>query len=90
MWIGQTYLNLHQPWEAIAPFERALRLREACPGNVGLAEVQFALAFALKQAGRDQKRARSLALQARDGYAMDPEKNSKAVAEINAWLAGKR
>ncbi|HYR54612.1 MAG TPA: serine/threonine-protein kinase [Myxococcaceae bacterium] len=91
MRIGRLLLDLHQSPKAITSFERALQLREARPGKASnLGEVRFALARALDQAGRDRGRARSLASQAREVYASDPEKNAKPLAEIDAWLGGKR
>ena len=89
--LGRLHLDLHQPEQAVALLERALQLREARPakGN-GVAEARFALARALRQNGRDPSRSRSLALQARETYAGDPDKNAKTLSELDAWLAAKR
>lgn len=54
------------------------------------AGVQFALARALVAAGGDRQRARELAIAARDGLAGQGDKWQRDIAEIEAWLAGRR
>jgi hypothetical protein len=86
MVLGRASLDLGRPKEARAPLERALRLREA--GSVDptlLAEARFALGRALWDADADRARARRLAAQARDAYAV--AKDDAKTAAVDAWLA---
>jgi tetratricopeptide (TPR) repeat protein len=69
--IGQALLSLARPAEAVEPLEHALRLREANEPNASVvADTRFALARALWDGGGDRRRARALAAQARQAYAL--------------------
>jgi hypothetical protein len=84
--MGSTYLSMGKPNLALAPLERALKLREetnAYPGR--LAETRFVLARAL-WATDDQKRALQLALQARDAAADPVTGEPPLLQEITVWL----
>jgi len=71
---------------AIATLERALRIRERSGADSRyLAETRFALAQALWRQGGEQSRARSLALQARAGYASLPLLASQR-DQVADWL----
>ncbi len=75
--------------EAIAPLERAVRIRARDdPGSDPLAESQFALARVRWMTGGDRNEARKLATAARDNYRALPAR-SKEAAEIDAWLAAR-
>ena len=68
--IGVSYLSEGDAANAIVPLERAFKIREAQETDPSRrAETRFALARALWESGRDRRRARSLAEQARDSYA---------------------
>jgi len=89
--IGKEYLDLHLARKAIAPLERSLSLGEKMPGGrVFLANTRFALARALKDAGRDLERALQLASLAHDTYAADGDQSRGQLAEVNAWLQASR
>ena len=82
--IGRAALALARPKDAVAPLERALRLRETGEADaVLLAETRFALARALWDAGADRARALALAMRARDVYA--PAGDAKDTATVDAW-----
>ncbi len=88
--LGVGYLGEGMVDEALPPLERAVAIRdrkEKHPASLG--EVHFALARALKQAGREAPRARALALAARAEYASDArnESNQHWLAQIDTWLA---
>jgi tetratricopeptide (TPR) repeat protein len=84
--MGRALVALGRPKEAIPPLERALALRdpkESDPTDV--AETQFGLAQALRDAGANARRARSLATASRDAYRhAGREKEARAVDE---WLS---
>jgi tetratricopeptide (TPR) repeat protein len=90
--LARVALAEHRPGDAVAPAERATRLREQ--GGVAaelLAEAQLALARALwdapEGAGRDPARARTLAERARDALrAAGDERPAAELAEVEAWL----
>jgi len=83
--IGVTYLADSEPGTALAPLERAYKIREAQETDwTRRAETRFALARALWDTNRDRARARGLADQAREGYAKSAVK-AKA-AEVDSWL----
>jgi serine/threonine protein kinase/tetratricopeptide (TPR) repeat protein len=85
--IGVSYLAEADPESAIAPLERAFKIREAQETDPSRrAETRFALARALWEAGRDRGRARVLAEEAREGYA-NPVVKAK-LAEVDSWLHG--
>ena len=88
--LGLGYLGEGMVEEALSPLERAVAIRdrnEKRPASLG--EVHFALACALKRAGREAPRARALALAARAEYASDAsnEANQRWAEQIDAWLA---
>jgi hypothetical protein len=84
--IGETHLAAKRPTEAIAPLERGLALTAANPSHRSHAAVlRFLLARALWDAGRDRKRARTLAEEAAAAYA--DLGDDKARAELVTWLA---
>jgi tetratricopeptide (TPR) repeat protein len=86
--IGRAFLLLGQPTRAVPPLERALKLRES--GQVPpekLAETCLALAHALWDAGGDRKRARALALQARDAFSSAGPVSARDRADAVGWLA---
>jgi len=86
--IGLSYLAESDPGSALAPLERAFKIREAREVDPSrLAETRFALARSLWEANRDRMRARSLAEQAREGYAKGEVKAK--VAEVDGWLRGR-
>jgi hypothetical protein len=58
--------------------------------NPNAPATRFALARALWDAGRDRDRARSLAAQARAGYATLGLKGKTQLAEIDAWSAARQ
>jgi hypothetical protein len=74
--------------EAIAPLERALRMRKANEPDPSLvADTRFALARALWDSDSDRARTRKLSEEARKAYAK--AKAGKEVAEVDAWLSGR-
>jgi tetratricopeptide (TPR) repeat protein len=86
--IGLSYLADNDPGSALAPLERALKIREAHEVDPSRrAETRFALARSLWEANRDRMRARTLAEQAREGYAKGEVKAK--VAEVDGWLRGR-
>jgi tetratricopeptide (TPR) repeat protein len=84
--IGISYLLEGNPASAIVVLERALKIRQAQdPDHGKRAETAFALARALWESNRDRARARSLAEEAKAGYAK--ANNTKAkLAEVETWL----
>jgi tetratricopeptide (TPR) repeat protein len=83
--IGLTYLAEDDPGSALAPLERAFKIREAHEVDVLLrAETSFGLARSLWGANRDRVRARALAEQARQGYAKGDARAK--VVEVESWL----
>jgi Tfp pilus assembly protein PilF len=83
--IGVSYLAENDPGSALAPLERAFKIREAYEVDQSRrAETRFALARSLWEANRDRMRARALAEQAREAYAKG-EAKAKA-AEVERWL----
>jgi eukaryotic-like serine/threonine-protein kinase len=86
--IGLSYLAENDPGSALAPLERAFKIREAHEVDPSRrAETRFALARSLWDANRDRMRARTLAEQAREGYAKG-EAKAKMV-EVDSWLRGR-
>jgi tetratricopeptide (TPR) repeat protein len=83
--IGVSYLMEGNPVSAIVPLERAFKIRQANDLDPAKrAEASFALARALWESNRDRARARSLAEEAKAGYA---KPNTKAkLAEVEGWL----
>ncbi len=84
--LGVSYLSDHQPALAVAPLERARRIREAHESDpLLLADTNFALARALWDAGQDRERALRLAEGAGKAYGQKPTFAARA-AEIDRWL----
>jgi tetratricopeptide (TPR) repeat protein len=83
--IGLSYLAEDDPASALAPLERAFKIREAHEVDPSRrAETRFALARSLWETNRDRARARGLAEQAREGYAKSDAKAK--VVEVDNWL----
>ena len=86
--IGHAYLELGRPEEAVLVLERALGLKNQDPAL--LASARFHLAQALAETGRpkDRERARSLAVQAREGYlALGRKADATAVERFRDHLS---
>jgi len=82
--IGEAQLGRRDLPAARVSLERALKLREHADGDAGeLARTRFDLAKALA----DRARARTLAIQARDGFAAAGEQWKARHAEAVTWLA---
>jgi tetratricopeptide (TPR) repeat protein len=87
--LGKELVVDGRPGEAIAPLERAVRIRERGDTHRDLlAESRFALARARWNAGGDRAAAQALAVAARDAYRAMPAQ-AKNAAEIDAWLASR-
>jgi tetratricopeptide (TPR) repeat protein len=87
--LGQSYLADHQAAAAIAPLERARRIRQAHEKDTALvAETSFTLARALWESGAARDRALRLAGEARDAYARSPSSAERAIG-IDRWLAAR-
>jgi len=83
--IGMTYLAEDDPGSALAPLERAFKIREAHEVDPSRrADTRFALARSLWETNRDRVRARALAEQAKEGYVKGSLKTK--VAEVDTWL----
>ena len=83
--IGATYLAEGDAASALAPLERAFKIREAHEVDPARrADTRFALARSLWETNRDRVRARALAEQAKEGYATSAAKPK--VAEVDSWL----
>ncbi|HEU0034800.1 MAG TPA: tetratricopeptide repeat protein [Kofleriaceae bacterium] len=90
--IGEVELAANRPADAIAPLERALALYEEAKITPNfLANVQWPLARALWDAGRDRKRARDLAEAARKTSAASSMPiHQERAKTIERWLADHR
>jgi tetratricopeptide (TPR) repeat protein len=87
--IGESYLSERDALSALAPLERAWKIREAKetePARRG--ETRFALARALWDSERDRHRAATLAEGARSAYAQAGD--GTKVAEVDAWLSQRK
>ncbi|HET6282959.1 MAG TPA: serine/threonine-protein kinase [Polyangia bacterium] len=85
--IGLSYLSQGDAAAAIAPLERAYKIREAKENNAARrADTQFALARALWDGKRDRPWARTLAANAKSTYGTANAKDK--AAEVAAWIAG--
>jgi eukaryotic-like serine/threonine-protein kinase len=83
--IGVSYLLEGNPASAIVALERALKIRQSQESDPAKrSETQFALARALWESNRDRARARTLAEEAKAGYAK-PSTKAK-LADVEAWL----
>jgi tetratricopeptide (TPR) repeat protein len=93
--IGIALVGLAKPADAIPALERALAngTTSKSYSPAALARSRFALAQALWSApspARDRPRARTLAEQARDGYATVATRRKAELAEVEKWLAKHR
>ena len=89
--IGGSYLAEGDPGSALAPLERALKIREAHEVDWSRrAETRFALARALWESKRDRGRARLLAEQAKEAYSKlsGSSRMETKLAEVEDWLRG--
>ena len=87
--MGQSYLSEHRPAAAVAPLERAWRIRDLHENDVALvAETSFALARALWESGGDRDRALRLATSAHKAYLQRPAFASRA-DDVTRWLAAR-
>jgi serine/threonine protein kinase len=87
--IGVSFLAERDALSAIAPLERAWKIREAKetePARRG--ETRFALARALWESDRDRARAATLGQNAREAYVQSGDKTK--IADVDAWLASHR
>jgi serine/threonine protein kinase/tetratricopeptide (TPR) repeat protein len=87
--IGESYLDERDPIPALAPLERAWKIREekeTDPQRRGA--TRFALARALWESDRDPERAEELARGAREAYAKANDKTK--VSDVDAWLASRK
>jgi serine/threonine protein kinase/tetratricopeptide (TPR) repeat protein len=87
--IGESYLAERDALNALAPLERAWKIREAketAPARQG--ETRFALARALWDSERDRRRAGTLAQEARDAYAQAGD--TSKVSDVDSWLAQRK
>jgi eukaryotic-like serine/threonine-protein kinase len=83
--LGEVRLMQREVATAIPYLKRALEIREVDEVDPTLvADTRFALARALWLDGGDRRRARALAVAARDGYA---SRQRPEVADVAAWLA---
>ncbi len=89
--LGGSYLADHQPAAAIAPLERAARIRTAHEKDSALVgETDFTLARALWEADTARDRAVRMAAEARAAYARSPTSATRVaerIAEIDRWLS---
>ncbi|HEY6037239.1 MAG TPA: serine/threonine-protein kinase [Kofleriaceae bacterium] len=85
---GKALTSLGRPREARAPLEHALKIATSGePSAWSTADAKFALAAALWEVGRDRKRARQLAAEARTGMAgVSDSVAHRTLAEIDEWL----
>jgi tetratricopeptide (TPR) repeat protein len=85
--IGMALVALGRPGQALAPLERALRLRDANEADPAeRAHTRFALAQALWAAGQPA-RATTMAASARDEYRRAVARGAEA-DRVTAWLGG--
>ena len=87
--LGHVNVDLGDAGEACLALERALRLLQGRDdGQVAMA--RFNLARALRGAKRDERRARTLALQAREYFERRKEARKVELEEIDTWLGRDR
>ena len=84
--IGDSYMTLEQPAQAIASYERALHVLAGGSNIRFLNVVKFSLAQALLRARRDPARSRALASEARAYFASQGPDEADMVTEIDAFL----
>jgi tetratricopeptide (TPR) repeat protein len=91
--LGESYLADHQPAAAIAPLERAQRIRDAHEKDATLvAETDFTLARALWETDTAREKALRLAAEARAAYARSAGAATgvaERVVEIDRWLSAR-
>jgi tetratricopeptide (TPR) repeat protein/predicted Ser/Thr protein kinase len=86
--LAKVALARERPRDAAPLAERALRLHEKATSEVKeLAEDRFLVARALAPDPAQSGRARSLAEQAREGFAAGGAATAKELAQVDAWLA---
>ncbi|WP_394845266.1 tetratricopeptide repeat protein [Pendulispora brunnea] len=83
--IGHAHLDAGNRAAAIPVFERALRVYGEGSDPLWRADTQLLLAEALDR--RERRRARSLAIAARDVYRKDASANAVQLKEADEWLA---
>jgi tetratricopeptide (TPR) repeat protein len=89
--LGETYIELQQPEKAIENLERALTIRTAKRVAArDLAATHFTLARALWRAGRERRRAITLAEQARDGFREAGDAGKEPLSQVEKWLGDPR
>jgi len=86
--LGHAQLDLHRVEPALASLEPALAMASIRPYE--RPEVQFLIARAQWERGRDRRRARALADEARKTFVGLGKGHEASVAEIDAWLARHR
>ena len=94
--IGEAALGLEQPTDAIEALEHALSLAESSGDEPQFRSVQFALARALWESGKNPQRARTLAAAASAPVSPSSAPSNRAFTlpeqklrqEATAWLAG--
>jgi tetratricopeptide (TPR) repeat protein len=92
MSIGLSYIGLGRFQEAIAPLERAVRIRESKENVLSkLADVHWALARALGGGGGDEARVLALAVRAQGEYLKAPSTPAtrRELADIDRFLAAR-
>ena len=92
MAIGLSHIGMGRSRDAVAPLERAVRIREAKENVLAkLADVHWALARALGNEGGDVARAQTLATRAQREYLQAPSTPAtrRELAEIDRFLAAR-
>jgi tetratricopeptide (TPR) repeat protein/predicted Ser/Thr protein kinase len=85
---GRALIDNGRPDDAVATLETAVELLVEVKASLDdVAAARFALARALRAAGREPARARSLAAAARSGFGAT---RARERAEVDAWLASRR
>ena len=85
--LGACLLGMNDLGPAVAALEQTVTILVAKGVDPsGLAQARFTLAQVLWKAGRDRKRALSLAQTAREFFASSDEDNPGVLAEVDAWL----
>ena len=87
MELGEMYLDVHRPQDAVKCLERALKHASTDTSAPELPELQFNLAKALWDSGTSRSRAAEQARAARDLF---KEQRSPRAEEVNVWLARHR
>jgi serine/threonine-protein kinase len=88
--LGDSYLAVHEAKLAVAPLDRAVRIRDAAePDRMLVAETAFSLAQALWESGGSRPRARQLAAEALAIYRTQPAPGARLDA-AERWLVAHR